>query len=137
MCKDWIVSDFVKVRTGKAGADVACRTCTSSMYTMTLDQIMPEFGSSHIVVTLGLSLFIWGLGMLRFTGWTRMQRADLWLKVLDLYSWVRCLRLVALILTEFYGSRSHSLVLRPTIYLHCFFQLLFDLVDSLCGGQEH
>lgn len=38
------------------------------MYTMTLDQIMPEFGSSHIVVTLGLSLFIWGLGTLEASG---------------------------------------------------------------------
>ena len=39
------------------------RTCTSSMYTVTYDQIMQEFDSSHIVVTLGLSFFIWGLGM--------------------------------------------------------------------------
>lgn len=44
-------------------ADVS-RTCTSSMYTVTYDQIMVEFGSSHIVATLGLSFFIWGLGML-------------------------------------------------------------------------
>lgn len=34
------------------------------MYTVTYDQIMVEFGSSHIVATLGLSFFIWGLGML-------------------------------------------------------------------------
>ncbi|OJJ88078.1 MFS transporter [Aspergillus glaucus CBS 516.65] len=40
-----------------------CVTCTSSMYTVTYDQIMQEFGSSHIVVTLGLSFFIWGLAV--------------------------------------------------------------------------
>lgn len=39
------------------------RTCTSSMYTLTYDQIMVEFGCSRIVATLGLSFFIWGLGL--------------------------------------------------------------------------
>lgn len=41
----------------------AGRTCTSSMYTLTYDQIMDEFGCSRIVATLGLSFFIWGLGL--------------------------------------------------------------------------
>ncbi|KAJ5230394.1 hypothetical protein N7489_011102 [Penicillium chrysogenum] len=40
-----------------------CVTCASSMYTTTYDQLMSEFGCSQIVATLGLSLFIWGLGI--------------------------------------------------------------------------
>lgn len=40
------------------------RTCTSSMYTVTYDQLMVEFGCSREVATLGLSFFIWGLGQL-------------------------------------------------------------------------
>ncbi|RAH55616.1 MFS transporter [Aspergillus piperis CBS 112811] len=40
-----------------------CVTCTSSMYTVTYDQIMEEFGCSREVATLGLSLFIWGLAV--------------------------------------------------------------------------
>lgn len=38
------------------------RTCTSSMYTTTYEQLMSEFGCSQEVATLGLSFFIWGLG---------------------------------------------------------------------------
>jgi multidrug resistance protein len=40
-----------------------CVTCTSSLYTMTYSQIDEEFGSSRIVATLGLSLFVFGLGL--------------------------------------------------------------------------
>ena len=40
-----------------------CVTCTSSLYTMTYDQMNEEFGSSRIVATLGLSLFVIGLGL--------------------------------------------------------------------------
>lgn len=40
------------------------RTCTSSMYTTTYNQLMKEFHSSQEVATLGLSFFIWGLGSL-------------------------------------------------------------------------
>jgi multidrug resistance protein len=40
-----------------------CVTCTSSLYTMTYNQIIPEFGSSRIAATLGLSLFVFGLGL--------------------------------------------------------------------------
>ncbi|BCR94168.1 MFS transporter [Aspergillus luchuensis] len=40
-----------------------CVTCTSSMYTVTYDQIMEEFGCSREVATLGLSFFIWGLAV--------------------------------------------------------------------------
>ncbi|KAF9884709.1 hypothetical protein FE257_001338 [Aspergillus nanangensis] len=40
-----------------------CVTCTSSMYTVTYDQLTVEFGCSRIVATLGLSFFIWGLGV--------------------------------------------------------------------------
>jgi hypothetical protein len=38
-------------------------TCTSSLYTSTYGQIMPEFGSSREVATLGLSLYVMGLGV--------------------------------------------------------------------------
>ncbi|PWY62966.1 MFS transporter [Aspergillus eucalypticola CBS 122712] len=40
-----------------------CVTCTSSMYTVTYDQIMEEFGCSREIATLGLSFFIWGLAI--------------------------------------------------------------------------
>ncbi|KAL5350758.1 hypothetical protein ACLOAV_004327 [Pseudogymnoascus australis] len=37
-------------------------TCVSSIYTATYEQILPEFHTSRIVATVGLSLFIFGLG---------------------------------------------------------------------------
>ncbi|KAJ6048293.1 hypothetical protein N7499_000819 [Penicillium canescens] len=40
-----------------------CVTCTSSMYTTTYTQLMDEFKCSQEVATLGLSFFIWGLGI--------------------------------------------------------------------------
>ncbi|KAJ5179913.1 hypothetical protein N7492_003123 [Penicillium capsulatum] len=40
-----------------------CVTCTSSMYTTTYSQLMPEFNASQEVATIGLSTFIWGLGI--------------------------------------------------------------------------
>ena len=40
-----------------------CVTCASSLYTATYEQLEPEFGASEIVVTLGLSLFVVGLGL--------------------------------------------------------------------------
>ena len=44
-------------------AGSTCVTCTSSMYTLTYDQITVEFGVSRVVATLGLSLFVMGLGI--------------------------------------------------------------------------
>ncbi|ETI19259.1 hypothetical protein G647_09091 [Cladophialophora carrionii CBS 160.54] len=40
-----------------------CVTCTSSLYTITYEQMDAEFGNSRIVATLGLSLFVFGLGL--------------------------------------------------------------------------
>lgn len=40
-----------------------CVTCASSIYTTTYAQLMSEFGCSQEVATLGLSFFIWGLGV--------------------------------------------------------------------------
>lgn len=40
-----------------------CVTCTSSIYTFTYDQMDSEFGNSRIVATLGLTLFVFGLGL--------------------------------------------------------------------------
>ncbi|TVY20810.1 Efflux pump atB [Lachnellula arida] len=40
-----------------------CVTCTSSIYSSTYNQITKEFHCSRIVATLGLSLFIMGLGI--------------------------------------------------------------------------
>jgi len=40
-----------------------CVTCTSSLYTTTYGQMDAEFGNSRIVATLGLSLFVFGLGL--------------------------------------------------------------------------
>jgi hypothetical protein len=39
------------------------RTCTSSMYTSTYGQLTQDFHCSRIVATLGLSLYIMGLGI--------------------------------------------------------------------------
>jgi len=44
-------------------ASSLCVTCTSSIYTSTYAQIEKEFKISRIVATLGLSLFIMGLGI--------------------------------------------------------------------------
>ena len=44
-------------------AGSTCVTCTSSMYTSTYEQITVEFGVSRVVATLGLSLFVMGLGL--------------------------------------------------------------------------
>ncbi|KAL2853410.1 major facilitator superfamily domain-containing protein [Aspergillus pseudoustus] len=58
---------FNKVRkwviTGILSMGSLCVTCTSSMYTVTYDQLTEEFGCSRLVATLGLSFFIWGLGL--------------------------------------------------------------------------
>jgi hypothetical protein len=40
-----------------------CVTCTSSLYTATYGQIQKEFHTSNIVATLGLSMFVVGLGI--------------------------------------------------------------------------
>ncbi|EXJ93232.1 hypothetical protein A1O3_01789 [Capronia epimyces CBS 606.96] len=40
-----------------------CVTCTSSLYTTTYAKMDAEFGNSRIVATLGLSLFVFGLGL--------------------------------------------------------------------------
>lgn len=40
-----------------------CVTCTSSLYTSTYSQIIPAFQASRLVCTLGLSLFVAGLGI--------------------------------------------------------------------------
>lgn len=40
-----------------------CVTCTSSLYTMTYNQLDRDFADSRIVTTLGLSLFVFGLGL--------------------------------------------------------------------------
>jgi hypothetical protein len=37
-------------------------TCTSSLYTLTYDQITVEFHCSRLIATLGLALFVAGLG---------------------------------------------------------------------------
>ena len=40
-----------------------CVACTSSLYTGTYAQVMAEFGSSETITTLGLSMFLVGLGL--------------------------------------------------------------------------
>lgn len=40
-----------------------CVTCTSALYTSTYAQLERDFGCSRIVATLGLSLFVMGLGI--------------------------------------------------------------------------
>lgn len=40
-----------------------CVTCTSSLYTTTYGKMDAEFGNTRLIATLGLSLFIFGLGV--------------------------------------------------------------------------
>lgn len=40
-----------------------CVTYTSSVYTTTYDKMDAEFGNSRIVATLGLALYVFGLGL--------------------------------------------------------------------------
>ena len=40
-----------------------CVACTSSLYTGTYEQVMKEFGSDRTITTLGLSMFVVGLGL--------------------------------------------------------------------------
>ena len=54
--RKWIVVAIVS-------AGSTCVTCTSSMYTLTYGQITQEFHVSRVVATLGLSLFVMGLGI--------------------------------------------------------------------------
>ncbi|KAL5318914.1 hypothetical protein ACEPPN_013982 [Leptodophora sp. 'Broadleaf-Isolate-01'] len=56
MARKWLVVLIVS-------ASSLCVTCTSSIYTSTYGQITEEFHCSRIVATLGLSLFIMGLGV--------------------------------------------------------------------------
>ncbi|KAF2269604.1 MFS general substrate transporter [Lojkania enalia] len=39
-----------------------CVTCTSSLYTITYGQLIPEFNTNRLICTLGLSLYVAGLG---------------------------------------------------------------------------
>ena len=48
---------------GIVSAGSTCVTCASSMYTLTYGQITTEFHISRVVATLGLSLFVVGLGL--------------------------------------------------------------------------
>ena len=54
--RKWIVVAIVS-------AGSTCVTCTSSMYTLTYGQITQEWHVSRVVATLGLSLFVMGLGI--------------------------------------------------------------------------
>ena len=54
--RKWVVVAIVS-------AGSTCVTCTSSMYTLTYGQITQEFHISRVVATLGLSLFVMGLGI--------------------------------------------------------------------------
>ena len=54
--RKWMIVSIVS-------AGSTCVTCASSMYTMTYSQIRAEFHVSRLVATLGLSLFVVGLGL--------------------------------------------------------------------------
>lgn len=54
--RKWIIVAIVS-------AGSTCVTCASSMYTLTYGQITTEFHISREVATLGLSLFVMGLGL--------------------------------------------------------------------------
>lgn len=54
----------VHVLTANLMSDLNIRVsaCTSSIYSMTYNQLLEEFNCSHEIAILGLSLFIWGMG---------------------------------------------------------------------------
>ncbi|KAI3317639.1 MFS general substrate transporter [Xylariaceae sp. AK1471] len=52
----WLLVCFV-------GLGSLCVTCASSIYTATYGQMIPEFGESDIVATLGLSTFVLGIAL--------------------------------------------------------------------------
>lgn len=54
--RKWVIVAIVS-------AGSTCVTCASSMYTLTYGQITTEFHVSRVVATLGLSLFVMGLGL--------------------------------------------------------------------------
>ncbi|KAL3497010.1 major facilitator superfamily domain-containing protein [Aspergillus germanicus] len=54
--RKWVITSILSMGS-------LCVTCTSSMYTVTYDQLTEEFGCSRLIATLGLSFFIWGLGL--------------------------------------------------------------------------
>lgn len=54
--RKWIIVAIVSLSS-------TCVTCTSSMYTSTYAQLTAEFHVSRVVATLGLSLFVMGLGI--------------------------------------------------------------------------
>lgn len=54
--RKWVIVAIVS-------AGSTCVTCASSMYTLTYGQITTEFHISRMVATLGLSLFVMGLGL--------------------------------------------------------------------------
>lgn len=116
------------------------RTCTSSMYTTTYDQIMPEFGCSQEVATLGLSFFIWGLGELTWVPQDIRALANLTNDLTHLGIGIGPLFLSPLSEVGFDAESSQAseqlmadflAVLRPTEYLHHIFHPLFDLADPM------
>ncbi|KAH8704752.1 major facilitator superfamily domain-containing protein [Talaromyces proteolyticus] len=52
----WLITVFIALGS-------ICVTCTSSMYVMTYKQITKEFGCSNEVATVGLTTYIFGLGI--------------------------------------------------------------------------
>lgn len=57
-----------------------CVACTSSLYTGTYAQVMEEFGSDPTVTTLGLSMFVVGLGLspMVLAPLSEVRRGTLW-----------------------------------------------------------
>jgi hypothetical protein len=93
------------------------RTCTSSMYTSTYAQITKEFHCSRIVATLGLSLYIMGLGIGPM--------------LLGPLSYVLNRR------PRFVPLTPRQRVLWKTTNISGLFQLLLDLDHPLCRGAEY
>lgn len=96
------------------------RTCTSSMYVMIYGQIKEEFQCSTLVVTLGLSTYVFGLGKSKSESKVSTDR-----KLKE-----RFRRRTA-------AARPAVRVLWSTNHLHCFFCSFPSLVDSLCCGAQH
>lgn len=94
----------------------------SSIYTSTYGQLVLEFHSSRLVATLGLSLFVAGLGL------GPMILSPLSeVRVTDVLT--ACICISCLLMAE--------LVLRPPAYLHRLLQLLSDLADPLRRRAKH
>lgn len=70
----WV--SHLTVRVNWSDTIIDYRACTSSIYSTTYSQLLKDFDCSHEVATLGLSLFIWGMGKVFCLPWKMSYMPD-------------------------------------------------------------